>query len=92
MHCLYSCLIKGFRLTVQIVIRIYILNKKILMFPLRYLNEMAQKSCIVGLPVVPFNQNKVSDVCQYLQWLEDLLLKVFKKEVMFISIVSFNDK
>lgn len=41
---------------------------------------MAQKSCIVGLPVVPFNQNKVSDVCQYLQWLEDLLLKVFKKE------------
>ncbi|XP_068733624.1 uncharacterized protein [Montipora capricornis] len=48
--------------------------------PHRYLNEMAQKSCIVGLPVVPFNQNKVSDVCQYLQWLEDLLLKVFKKE------------
>ena len=53
---------------------------------------MAQKSCIVGLPVVPFNQNKVSDVCQYLQWLEDLLLKVFKKEVMFISVLTFNDK
>lgn len=48
---------------------------------LRYSSEMAKKSCIVGLPVVPFNQNKISDVCQYLQWLQDLLYKVFKNEV-----------
>ncbi|XP_078365968.1 uncharacterized protein LOC144650183 isoform X2 [Oculina patagonica] len=46
----------------------------------RYSSEMAKKSCIVGLPVVPFNQNKISDVCQYLQWLQDLLYKVFKNE------------
>lgn len=36
---------------------------------------MAQKSEILGLPVVPFNQNKVADVCQYLQWLQDFFLK-----------------
>ena len=46
-----------------ILILIFNLKKYILpviLFSLRYLNEMAQKSCIVGLPVVPFNQNKVS--------------------------------
>ena len=42
---------------------------------------MAQKSDIVGLPVVPFNQNKVANVCQYLQWLQDFFLEVFKTEV-----------
>jgi len=52
-------------------------------FIFRYSNEMAEKSCIIGLPVVPYNQNKISDVCQYLQWLQDLLYKVFKNEVTF---------
>lgn len=46
---------------------------------------MAQKSDIVGLPVVPFNQNKVADVCQYLQWLQDFFLEVFKTEVRALS-------
>ena len=46
---------------------------------------MAEKSCIIGLPVVPYNQNKISDVCQYLQWLQDLLYKVFKNEVTFTA-------
>ena len=46
---------------------------------------MAQKSVIVGLPVVPFNQNKVADVCQYLQWLEDFFFKVFQTEVRAIN-------
>lgn len=27
--------------------------------PHRYSNEMAEKSCIIGLPVVPYNQNKI---------------------------------
>jgi len=44
---------------------------------------MAQKSVIVGLPVVPYNQNKVADGCQYLQWLEDFFMKVFKAEVRY---------
>ncbi|CAH3179477.1 unnamed protein product, partial [Porites lobata] len=43
----------------------------------RYSSQMAGKSCVVGLPVVPFNQSKVGDVCQYLQWLEDFFSKVF---------------
>ena len=51
----------------------------------RYSNEMAEKSCIIGLPVVPYNQNKISDVCQYLQWLQDLLYNVFKNEVTFTA-------
>ena len=38
---------------------------------------MAKKSVIMGLPVVPFNQNKHSDVCQYLEYLENMLLEVF---------------
>lgn len=57
---------------------------------------MAQKSVIVGLPVVPYNQNKVADVCQYLQWLEDFFLKVFKAEVRYMyfphrkKVLTFN--
>lgn len=43
----------------------------------RYSDEMAKKSVIMGLPVVPFNQNKHSDVCQYLEHLENFLLEVF---------------
>ena len=38
----------------------------------RYSDEMAKKSVIMGFPVVPFNQNKHSDVCQYLEYLEEL--------------------
>ena len=51
---------------------------------------MAEKSDIIGLPVVPYNQNKISDVCQYLQWLQDLLYKVFKTEVKFTAGVLGN--
>jgi len=51
---------------------------------------MAEKSDIIGLPVVPYNQNKISDVCQYLQWLQDLLYKVFKNEVKFTAGVLGN--
>ena len=38
---------------------------------------MAKKSVIMSLPVVPFNQNKHSDVCQYLEYLENFLSEVF---------------
>ena len=31
------------------------------------------------------NQNKVADVCQYLQWLEDFLIQVFQKKVCSID-------
>ena len=29
--------------------------------------EISKKYVIVGLPIVPFNQNKHGDICQYLQ-------------------------
>jgi hypothetical protein len=44
----------------------------------KFSNEMAKKSEIVMLPVVPYNQNKHSDVCQYLEWLQNLMFKVSK--------------
>ena len=63
-----------------------------ILFLFRYSTEMAQKSCIVGLPVVPFNQNKVGDVVQYLQWLKDFLCKVFQDQVKFIYIFPFHSQ
>lgn len=32
--------------------------------------EIAKKSVVVGLPVVPYNQNKHADVIKYLEWLQ----------------------
>lgn len=43
----------------------------------RYSREMSKKSVIVGLPIVPYSQNKHSDVCQYLQYIEEFLLEVY---------------
>jgi len=37
----------------------------------RHSTEMACKSVVVGLPVVPHNQNKHADVIKYLEWLQD---------------------
>lgn len=37
----------------------------------RHSTEMACKSVVVGLPVVPYNQNKHADVIKYLEWLQD---------------------
>ena len=31
---------------------------------------MSQKSMVVGLPVVPYNQNKHADVIRYLEWVQ----------------------
>ena len=36
---------------------------------------MANPSEIINLPVVPFNQNKLGNVCQYLSYLTQLLVK-----------------
>ena len=37
---------------------------------------MKDGSTIVGLSVVPFNQAKFADVCQYLDYLQDFLNSV----------------
>ena len=43
----------------------------------RFSAEMAKKSVIVNLPIVPYNQSKHSDVVQYLEVLQDLLTEVY---------------
>ena len=43
----------------------------------RFSAEMAKKSIIINLPIVPYNQSKHSDVVQYLEVLQELLTKVY---------------
>jgi hypothetical protein len=38
---------------------------------------MATKSTVIGLPILPFNQSKHSDVCQYLDHMQDFLYDVY---------------
>ena len=38
---------------------------------------MANPSEIINLPIVPFNQNKLGNVCQYLSYLTQLLVKEY---------------
>lgn len=43
----------------------------------RFSAEMAKKSVIINLPIVPYNQSKHSDVVQYLEVLQELLTEVY---------------
>ena len=43
----------------------------------QYSKEMASPSEIISLPVVPYNQNKLGDVCQYLSYMTQLLVKMY---------------
>ena len=43
----------------------------------RYSKEMGQKSMVVDLPVVPYNQSKHAGVIQYLEWIYKISLKGF---------------
>jgi len=45
---------------------------------------MKKKSVIIGLPVVPYNQSKHSDVCQYLEYVQKLLVDIYKPQVMIV--------
>lgn len=46
----------------------------------QYSQEMAKASEIISLSVVPYNQNKIGDVCQYLSYLTQFLVKVFNTD------------
>ena len=50
----------------------------------RYSEFMKKKSFIIGLPVVPYNQSKHSDVCQYLEYVQKLLVNIYKPQVMIV--------
>ena len=43
----------------------------------RFSAEMAKKSVIINLPIVPYNQSKHSDVVQYIEVLQELLTEVY---------------
>ena len=43
-------------------------------------NEMAQKSNIISLPIVPYNQSKHADVVQYLESLTNLLTEIYASD------------
>ena len=42
------------------------------------MDNPARKSVVVGLPVVPYNQNKRADVIKYLEWLQDFFKGIAK--------------
>ena len=41
---------------------------------------MSKKSRIIGMPIVPYNQSKHSDICQYLEYVENFIYDLFKPE------------
>ena len=41
--------------------------------------EMAEKSEIINMPVVPFNQNKTSDICRYMEYVTDFLYNIYRE-------------
>ena len=47
---------------------------------IQYWIEMANPSEILNLPVAPFNQNKLGNVCQYLSYLTQLLVKEYTSQ------------
>ena len=52
--------------------------------PFSFSDCMKKKSTIVALPVVPFNQSKLSDVCQYLDYLQNCLSYLPLPEVLIL--------
>ena len=52
---------------------------------------MSKKSVVVGLPIVPFNQNKQSDVCKYLEYIQDFCTDIFKVEEVDIPECTQDD-
>lgn len=45
----------------------------------KFSKEMAEKSEIINMPVVPYNQNKTSDICKYMEYLTDFLYDVYRE-------------
>ena len=58
----------------------------------KYSKEMAQRSEIISLPVVLFNQAKYSGVCQYLDWLQEFLLSVYAPDTVSQDNISSSEK
>ena len=48
----------------------------------KYSKEMATPSTIINMAVVPYNQNKTGDVCQYLDAITQTLVKVYENDGM----------
>jgi len=53
---------------------------------------MANKSIVINLPIVPYNQSKHPDVVQYLEVLQELLTEVYAPDEGSITEVSQLEK
>ena len=53
---------------------------------------MNKKSVIIGLPVVPYNQSKPADVCQYLEYVQKLLVDIYKPQVINHYLLIFQSQ
>ena len=58
----------------------------------RYSEFMNKKSVIIGLPVVPYNQSKPADVCQYLEYVQKLLVDIYKPQVINHYLLIFQSQ
>ena len=58
----------------------------------KYSDEMEKASTIINLPVVPFNQVKHAEVCDYLDWLQEFLLKVHAPDGIDVAELSQSEK
>lgn len=54
--------------------------KKVVPFHIEHAfsKEMAEKSELINMPVVPFNQNKKSDIFKYMEYVTDFLYDVYR--------------
>ncbi|XP_028410627.1 uncharacterized protein LOC114533317 [Dendronephthya gigantea] len=75
LKCDFTVLVS--RVLVEFFPCLYYLQKNVCIhIPHRYSNEMAVKSTVISLPILPFNQSKHSDVCKYLDHMQEFLLNV----------------
>ncbi|XP_028408673.1 uncharacterized protein LOC114531236 isoform X2 [Dendronephthya gigantea] len=75
LKCDFTVLVS--RVLVEFFPCLYYLQKNVCIhIPHRYSNEMAIKSTVISLPILPFNQSKHSDVCKYLDHMQEFLLNV----------------
>jgi hypothetical protein len=44
----------------------------------QFSKEMAEQSEIINMPVVPYNQNKTSDICRYMEYVTEFLYDIYR--------------
>jgi hypothetical protein len=44
----------------------------------QFSKKMAEQSEIINMPVVPYNQNKTSDICRYMEYITEFLYDIYR--------------